>query len=125
MALNAWKEGTRQVNRCYINNGLYIVISTTLTNTNLVYDISLISYVLLEDGARYSTINIGRCPLSAVIDTGSRDTIGSDPMVSLVVKGCGNLNPPEPKMFRIFKKWGKNTRLSLINVPRNLRYFKA
>lgn len=52
---------------------------------------------MFEDDLRYSMINIAGCVLDAVVDPGSHESIGSDPMVSLVVKGCGNLNPPEPK----------------------------
>lgn len=85
--------------------------------------------LLLEDGASYSTINIARCALSAVIDTGSKDTIGSDPMVALVVKGCGNVNPPEPKydsiwdvsvVFKLLEKWGHNRKLSILQLSKKL-----
>lgn len=85
--------------------------------------------LLLEDGASYSTINIARCALSAVLDTGSKDTIGSDPMVALVVKGCGNINPPEPKydsiwdvsvVFKMLESWGDNDKLSLLDLSKKL-----
>lgn len=85
--------------------------------------------LLFEDGASYSTINIARCALSAVLDTNSRDSIGSDPMVSLVLRGCGNLRPPEPKydytwdvskVFKLFDKWGSNTKLSLLRLSKKL-----
>lgn len=85
--------------------------------------------LMLEDGASYSTINIARCALSAVLDTGSRDTIGSNPMVSLVVRGCGNINPPAPKydltwnvskVFKLFHKWGRNSKLSLLKLSQKL-----
>lgn len=85
--------------------------------------------LLFEDGASYSTINIARCALSAVIDTNSRETIGSDPMVSLVVRGCGNLRPPEPKydstwdvgkVFQLFATWGNNMDLPLLKLSQKL-----
>lgn len=85
--------------------------------------------LLFEDGASYSTINIARCALSAVLDTNSRDSIGSDPMVSLVLRGCGNLRPPEPKydttwdvakVFKLFQKWGNNKGLSLLQLSKKL-----
>lgn len=34
--------------------------------------------LLLEDGAAYSTINVARCALSAVLETGNSLTIGND-----------------------------------------------
>lgn len=52
-------------------------------------------------------------------------TIGSHPMVSLVAKGCGYLNPPEPKydstwdvskVFRLFHQWGRNSKLSILKL---------
>lgn len=85
--------------------------------------------LLLEDGASYSTINIARCALSAVLYTGPRETIGSHPLVSLVVKGCGNINPPEPKydttwrvskIFNLFRKWKSNSKLSLLELSHKL-----
>lgn len=85
--------------------------------------------LMLEDGASYSTINIARCALSAVLYTEAGHTIGSDPIVSLVVKGCGNLNPPEPKydttwdvskVFKVFHRWGRNSRLSLLKLSQKL-----
>lgn len=85
--------------------------------------------LLLEDGASFSTINIARCALSAVLETGTYHTIGSHPMVSLVVKGCGNINPPQPKydstwdvstVFKLFHKWGRNSRLSLLKLSQKL-----
>lgn len=85
--------------------------------------------LLLEDGASYSTVNIARCALSAVMETGTRGSIGSDPIVSLVVKGCGNINPPQPKydttwdvsqIFRLFQRWGRNSRLPLIKLSQKL-----
>lgn len=78
--------------------------------------------LLFEDGSSYSTFNIARCALSAVLDTGSRKAVGSDPIVLLVLRGCGNLRPPEPKydttwdvskVFKLFEKWGLNRDLSL------------
>lgn len=50
-------------------------------------------------------------------------------MVALVVKGCGNLRPPEPKydvtwdvsrVFKLLKKWGDNEQLSLIKLSKKL-----
>lgn len=85
--------------------------------------------LLFEDGASYSTINIARCALSAVLDSGSRDSVGSDPMVSLVLRGCGNLRPPEPKydttwdvskVFKLFQRWGFNRELSLLRLSQKL-----
>lgn len=85
--------------------------------------------LLLEDGASYSTINIARCALSAVLYTGSNETIGSHPMLSLVVKGCGNLNPPQPKydstwdvslILNLFHKWARNSELSLLRLSQKL-----
>lgn len=85
--------------------------------------------LLLEDGASYSTINIARCALSAVLDTGSGVSIGSNSMVSLVVKGCGNINPPQPKydstwdvslVFKLFHRWGRNSKLSLLKLSHKL-----
>lgn len=83
--------------------------------------------LLLEGGASYSTVNVARCALSAVLDTGSNMTIGSDKWVSGVVKGCGNLNPPEPRydstwdvslVFRTLETWGNNSELSLLRLSK-------
>lgn len=85
--------------------------------------------LLFEDGASYSTINIARCALSAVLYTGSQETVGSDPMVSLVLRGCGNLRPPEPKyditwdvskVFKLLDRWGNNSDLSLLRLSKKL-----
>lgn len=53
--------------------------------------------LLLQEGASYKTINVARCALSSVLDTGTKETIGCDTFVKWVLKGCGNLVPPEPK----------------------------
>lgn len=83
--------------------------------------------LLLEGGAAYSTINVARCALSAVLETGTNTTIGSDRMVSRVVKGCGNLNPPEPRydstwdvslVFKTLETWGRNADLSLLRLSK-------
>lgn len=83
--------------------------------------------LLLEGGASYSTINVARCALSAVLYTGTPATIGSDWMVGRVVKGCGNIQPPEPrydstwdvsKVFRQIESWGKNSELTLLRLSK-------
>lgn len=83
--------------------------------------------LLLEDGAAYSTINVARCALSAVLDTGTVNTIGCDRLVGRVVKGCGNLKPPEPKydstwdvskVFRKLESWGRNCDLSFLKLSK-------
>lgn len=85
--------------------------------------------LLFEDGASYSTINIARCALSAVLDTGTNETVGNDPMVSLILRGCGNLRPPAPKydttwdvckVFKLFGRWGRNSELSLLRLSKKL-----
>lgn len=78
--------------------------------------------MLAKQGCAYSTVNIARCSLSAVIHKGDYNTIGSNRYVGMVVAATGNSNPPQPKysttwnvkdVFRIFKRWGRNTLLSL------------
>lgn len=83
--------------------------------------------LMLEGGAAYSTVNVARCALSAVLETGTANTIGNDWTVGRVVKGCGNLNPPEPKydstwdvskVFRKLESWGRNSDLSLLRLSK-------
>lgn len=98
LALHAWREGTRKTYRCYIIQWMmYCDFHNFDPYEPSVRNVTNFLRLLFQDGASYSTINIARCALSAVIDTNSRETIGSDPMVSLVLRGCGNLRPPEPK----------------------------
>lgn len=130
LALNAWKEGTRKTYRCYIIQWImYCDFNGFDPYEPRVKHVTDFLRLMLEDGASYSTINIARCALSAVLETGSLQTIGSHPMVSLVVKGCGNLNPPEPKydstwdvskVFRLFHKWGRNSKLTLLKLSQKL-----
>lgn len=130
LAFNAWKEGTRKVYRCYIKQWImYCDWNRFDPYEPSVRHVTDFLRLMLEDGASYSTINIARCALSAVIHTGNRETIGSDPMVSLVMKGCGNLNPPQPKydttwdvskVFRLLHSWGRNSRLSLLKLSQKL-----
>lgn len=130
LALNAWKEGTRRTYRCYIIQWImYCDYNHFDPYEPSVRHVTDFLRLLLQDGASYSTINIARCALSAVLETGSRDTIGSHPLVSLVVRGCGNLNPPEPrydstwdvsKVFKLFHKWGRNSKLRLGRLAHKL-----
>lgn len=130
LALNAWKEGTRKTYQCYIIQWMmYCEFYKFDPYEPSVRHVTDFLRLLLEDGASYSTINIARCALSAVLETGSHHTIGAHPMVSLVVKGCGNLNPPQPKydttwdvtkVFSLFHKWGRNSKLSLLQLSQKL-----
>lgn len=130
LALNAWKEGTRKAYRCYIVQWImFCDFNKYDPYEPSVKHVTDFLRLMLEDGASYSTINIARCALSAVIETGSRETIGSHPLVALVVKGCGNINPPQPKydstwdvtkVFRLFHKWGRNSKLNLLRLSQKL-----
>lgn len=130
MALHAWREGTRKSYRCYIVQWIIFRDFHKFDPYEpSIRNVTDFLRLLLEDGASYSTINIARCALSAVLYTGSNETIRSHPMVSLVVKGCGNLNPPQPKyditwdvslIFKLFHQLGRNSELSLLRLSQKL-----
>lgn len=56
-----------------------------------------------------------------MINKGDYNTVGSNRYVGMVVAATGNYNPPQPKysstwnvkVFNIFRRWGRNTSLSL------------
>lgn len=126
--LHSWKEGTRKSYRNYIQQWrMFCEFHKVDPYDPSVLHVTNFLRLLLEDGASYSTINVARCSLSAVLDTGTSTTIGSDWMVGRVVKGCGNLKPPEPKydttwdvskVFRLLESWGRNTDLTLLRLSK-------
>lgn len=130
LALHAWREGTRKSYRCYIIQWMmYCDFHNFDPYEPSIRNVTNFLRLLFQEGASYSTINIARCALSAVLDTNSRETIGSDPMVSLVLRGCGNLRPPEPKydstwdvskVFKLFNTWGRNSKLPLLKLSKKL-----
>lgn len=130
LILHSWKEGTRKSYRNYIQQWIMFCKFHKIDphDPSRLYVTSFLR-PLLEDGASYSTVNVARCALSAVMDTGTSNTIGASWSVSRVVKGCGNLNPPEPKyditwdvskVFRQMESWGKNEDLSLLRLSKKL-----
>lgn len=78
--------------------------------------------LLSKEGSAYSTVNIARCAISAVTHVDSYNTIGANRYISMVVAAAGNAKPPEPRysstwnvkdVFNMFKRWGRNTHLSI------------
>lgn len=130
LIMHSWKEGTRKTYRNYIQQWImYCKYHKIDPHEPSQLYITNFLRLLLEDGASYSTVNVARCALSAVLDTGSGMTIGGDWSVSRVVKGCGNLRPPEPKyditwdvskVFRKLESWGGNSDLSLLQLSKKV-----
>lgn len=76
--------------------------------------------LLAKEDNSYSTVNIARCALSAVIDRGPYQTIGSNRYICMVVKGVGKVKPPKPKysstwnvndVLVLLRNWGSNNSL--------------
>lgn len=126
--VHSWKEGTQKTYKNYIDQWImYCSFHKLDPHVPSVVHVTTFLRLLLADGASYSTVNVARCALSAVLYTGPDSTIGTDRTVSRVVKGCGNLNPPEPrydstwdvsKVFKTLETWGKNDDLSLLKLSK-------
>lgn len=128
LIMNSWKEGTRKSYSNYIKQWIMFCKYHNVDphDPSVLYVTNFLR-LLLEDGASYSTVNVARCALSSVLDTGTGITIGCDWSVSRVVKGCGNLKPPAPKyditwdVSRVFHKlesWVETLTLHCYNCPK-------
>lgn len=119
----AWRPGTRKVYSNYIKQWVrfceYFGYDPRKPEP---YQVGRFLIKLAKGGSAYSTINIARCSLSAVIDNGGVETIGCNRYVGLVVTAAGNADPPQPRysstwnvrdVFRLFKCWGRNSSLKL------------
>lgn len=123
IARQAWRPGTRKVYTTYLKQWLQFCefrkIDPVDPEVGSVVD--FLKLLSKEDNS-YSTVNIARCALSAVIDKGPTDTIGSNRYVCMLVKGVGNIKPPKPKysttwnvndVLNLLRSWGSNKLLNL------------
>lgn len=119
----AWRPNTKKVYSNYLRQWIQFCESFGYDPCKPKTDqVTRFLILLAKEGCAYSTINIARCSLSAVIHVGDYNTIGSNRYVGMVVAASGNANPPKPKysstwnvkdVFSVFKRWGRNTKLSL------------
>lgn len=120
----------RKTYRCYILQWMMLCKYHTFDPCEpTVKNVTVLLRLLLEDGASFSTVNIARCALSALMEMDSGCSFGGDPMVSLVVNSCGNLKTAEhrydttwdvSRVFRFLEKWGRNKDLSLFLLSQKL-----
>lgn len=119
----AWRPNTKKVYSNYLRQWVHFceVLGYYPCNPETA-QVSRFLIWLAKEGCAYSTINIARCSLSAVIHKGDYNTVGNNRYVGMVVAASGNANPPKPKysstwnvkdVFKVFKRWGRNTSLSL------------
>lgn len=123
LARQSWRPGTRRVYTTYLKQWLQFCefrgLDPTDPETGEVAD--FLKLLAKEDNS-YSTVNIARSALSAVIDIGPYNTVGSNRFVCMVVKGVGNVKPPKPRysstwnvndVLVLLKSWGPNELLKL------------
>lgn len=123
IARQSWRPNTRKVYTTYLKQWLQFCEFRGIDPTNPERG-SVVDFLKLlskEDNS-YSTVNIARCALSAVIDKGPYQTIGSDRYICMLVKGVGNVKPPQPEysstlnvndVLTLLKSWGPNWLLQL------------
>ena len=85
--------------------------------------------MLSDKGFSYASINAARCALSAILPRMEGQSVGNNPLVCRLLKGCYERNPPKPRyqdiwdinpVFVMFKRWGATQHLSLKNLSLKL-----
>lgn len=123
IARQAWRPATRKVYTSYIKQWLLFSefkgFDPSDPEAGVVAE--FLKLLAKEDNS-YSTVNIARCALSAVVDRGPYNTIGSNRYICMLVKGVGNVKPPKPRysttwnvndVLVLLKSWGPNNVLKL------------
>lgn len=117
MVQMSWRKSTKKVYSSYLNkwtdfcetNNIDRLEPAPTNVTDFLVD-------LIHEGAKHNTVNIARCSLSAALPR-QGETIGSEKIVSRVVKATNNLNPSAPRytrfwdvgrVFHMFRSWGDN-----------------
>lgn len=122
----AWRKSTKKVYSTYLKKWTTFCIIRGYDmyhpEKGQVVDF-LIS--LAKKGAKYKSVNVARCALSAVIPRCNNLTIGAEEMVSWTVRGVNNFNPPKPRyssfwdvnlVLNLFRRWGQNRDLTLFRI---------
>lgn len=116
MVQHSWRESTRKVYSTCIHKWTGFCEENSVDELEpRPTDVTDFLSDLIDVGAKYNTVNLARCSLSAVMPHVLDQTIRKEEMIGRVVKAANNLNPSEPRyskfwdvglVFQMFREWG-------------------
>lgn len=119
----AWRPSTRKTYSNYIKQWLQFCEHVCIDpNKPEPHQVARFLILLSKQGSAYSTVNIARCSLSAVTHVDNYTTLGNNRYVCMAVAAAGNVKPPKLRynstwkvsdVFKVFKRWGRNSTLSV------------
>ena len=121
--MGSWRDSTKKLYGTYINKWCTFCCER---NVNVLGpslpQICRFLRMLSDDGFSYAAINAARCALSAILPAMEGQSVGNNPIVCRLLKGCYEKNPPNPRyediwdvnlVFKILKDWGPTKDLDL------------
>ena len=123
LIMDSWRPSTKKLYTTYLNKWATYCVERNISLYNPTLPQACRFLRMLSDsGSSYSAVNSARCALSAILNKIDGQTFGENTIVCRLLKGVYERNPPKPryaefwdvnKVFRLFKSWGSNSKLSL------------
>ena len=123
LIMNAWRPSTKKSYTTYLNKWATFCVEREIDILYPTLPQACKFLRLLSDkGLGYGALNTARSALSTILPNFGKQSFGSHPIVSWLLKGVYEKNPPQPrysefwdinKIFNLFKSWGLNKELSL------------
>lgn len=123
---NTWRDSTKKTYSSQIKKWITFCLARGIDQYN-PHISQVIDFLvsMAQNGSVYSSVNVARCSLSAVLPVEQNQTVGMHQLVGWTVKATNNVNPSQPRytsfwdvnlVLELFENWGRNKDLTLYRL---------